>query len=291
MPDSIQIELCESLSAFRRLASAFLAARPADHGLIDDVLAKSGALASGEERTFQLFVATRGLEVVGSVVFALPRTVFLPVMHWSAATALAADMAKRGLSVPSIIGPQPSVDSFASAWTAATGNAFSCRHKFTLYETRAIVNIRTMAGELRLAQMADLDRIVSWQEAFVRETNISDDIRPVRQRVYEQLTDGRLYVWDHDGPKSTIAHSSRRLGSARIYGVYTPPEVRSQGYATAMTAAMSRRLLETNHERCILFAAANNPTSNRMYQKIGYRDIGAWKELEHDDRTPDQQTN
>ena len=53
--------------------------------------------------------------------------------------------------------------------------------------------------------------------------------------------------------------------------VYTPPEFRRRGYATACVGELSRMLLESGWEFCALFADLANGTANRVYQRIGYR--------------------
>jgi len=59
---------------------------------------------------------------------------------------------------------------------------------------------------------------------------------------------------------------------ARIGPVYTPPERRRHGYAGALTAELSKHLLNKG-AKVMLFTDAKNPTSNSVYQKIGYRKI------------------
>ena len=55
--------------------------------------------------------------------------------------------------------------------------------------------------------------------------------------------------------------------------VYTPPEFRRRGYATACVAELSRLLLESGRQFCSLFTDLANPTSNHIYQQIGYRPV------------------
>lgn len=69
-------------------------------------------------------------------------------------------------------------------------------------------------------------------------------------------------------------------GSARptkraiaVNGVYTPPEWRSRGYATACVAALSELLLRRGFEFCVLYTDLSNPTSNAIYTRIGYRPV------------------
>jgi predicted GNAT family acetyltransferase len=56
----------------------------------------------------------------------------------------------------------------------------------------------------------------------------------------------------------------------RIGPVYTPPELRGRGYASACTAAVSQLLLDEGRKFCFLYTDLANPTSNKIYQDIGY---------------------
>ena len=59
--------------------------------------------------------------------------------------------------------------------------------------------------------------------------------------------------------------------ASAIGGVYTPPDCRNRGYASACVAELSRRLLDEGRAFCCLYTDASNPTSNSIYQKIGYK--------------------
>jgi predicted GNAT family acetyltransferase len=55
--------------------------------------------------------------------------------------------------------------------------------------------------------------------------------------------------------------------------VYTPPEHRGRGYASACVAALSAHVLATDADTCILFTQLANPTSNAIYRAIGYEPV------------------
>ena len=63
-------------------------------------------------------------------------------------------------------------------------------------------------------------------------------------------------------------------GITRVGPVYTPPEHRRRGYATALVAAWTSELLRRGARRCMLFTDHANPTSNSIYQAVGYRPAG-----------------
>jgi predicted GNAT family acetyltransferase len=60
--------------------------------------------------------------------------------------------------------------------------------------------------------------------------------------------------------------------------VYTPPELRGKGYATACVAELSRQLLQSGWEFCTLFVDVANLPACRAYQKIGYSLVCAYEE-------------
>ena len=73
-------------------------------------------------------------------------------------------------------------------------------------------------------------------------------------------------------PVSLAGHAGETPNGARVGPVYTPPELRGRGYASALTAALTEQLLE-RRRFCFLFTDLANPTSNSIYQRIGYRPV------------------
>ena len=59
------------------------------------------------------------------------------------------------------------------------------------------------------------------------------------------------------------------VGVVRILSVYTPPEHRRHGYASACVAAASAWALAQGADACALYTDLANPTSNKIYQAIG----------------------
>ena len=89
--------------------------------------------------------------------------------------------------------------------------------------------------------------------------------RRVRQR--------RLWVWEHHGPVSMAFATPPVAGVSRITLVYTPSEHRRHGYASACVAELAARTLSAEAEQVILYTELENPTSNRVYRRIGFEPI------------------
>ena len=60
---------------------------------------------------------------------------------------------------------------------------------------------------------------------------------------------------------------------ARIGPIYTPPDQRRRGYGSALTADLTQLQLDRGRRFCFLFTDLANPTSNSIYQQIGYRPV------------------
>ena len=86
--------------------------------------------------------------------------------------------------------------------------------------------------------------------------------------------DEGLVIWEHDGPVSLAGYAGPTPNGIRVGPVYTPPHLRGHGYASALTAALTGRLLDEGRRYCFLFTDLANPTSNSIYQRIGYRRVG-----------------
>lgn len=68
-----------------------------------------------------------------------------------------------------------------------------------------------------------------------------------------------------------IAHKTNEI--ARINSVVTLREKRGNGYAGMLISKICKALIEDNIIP-MLYADADNPSSNRAYQKIGFEKVG-----------------
>jgi predicted GNAT family acetyltransferase len=87
------------------------------------------------------------------------------------------------------------------------------------------------------------------------------------------VDDGGAYLWEDGEPVSLAGCGSPTPNGIRVGPVYTPPARRGRGYASALTAQLTSLLLSSGHRFCFLFTDLANPTSNRIYQRIGYEPV------------------
>jgi len=128
-------------------------------------------------------------------------------------------------------------------------------------------------GAQRAATEGDLDVIERWLTAFASEAGIL----MVDSRAAAEDGIGRLWFWEADGePVSMAGHAAVVVTPgavvARVGPVYTPPEHRGKRYGSAVTAAVVEHLLP-EVDAIMLYTDASNPTSNAIYERIGFHHV------------------
>ncbi|MCA8998381.1 MAG: GNAT family N-acetyltransferase [Planctomycetaceae bacterium] len=166
---------------------------------------------------------------------------------------------------------RPSDLEFVEKWAARSGTTPHRKHSMRLYECREVTAPVSPGGEMSCASVDDLELMASWWSAFLLSVGFGSD-RPMHDAVLAMIKAETLYVWKRDGEPVSMAACGRftRRGVA-VFGVYTPPTLRGQGLGSAVSAALTQRLLEQGREFCCLYADLTNSTTNKIYQQIGYK--------------------
>lgn len=187
---------------------------------------------------------------------------------------LAGALAVATPAIPGCSGLADDAARMAGELATATRRPWAPVEGQRIYEVEHLVAPVAVPGGARVATDDDAPLLARWLEAFHAETgSIGSDAAPERL-VREAIEVGRLLVWEVDGaPVASATVSAAEAGVARVGFVYTPPEQRGRGFAAAVTADASSRVLHAGH-RCILYTQLANPTSNGIYQRLGYRPVG-----------------
>ncbi len=175
--------------------------------------------------------------------------------------------------LPSMLAPDATAQAFAEMWARRTGAKAHLRRGQRIYQLDEVtLPQRHPAGELRQATAEDFDTVSSWVEAFITEV---PDVahRDPRDMTTQYIHDGAAFLWEDQRPVSMALWTGRTPNGIRVSGVYTPPERRGRGYASACVAHLSQRMLDEGRSFCFLFTDLDNPTSNNIYQQIGYRPV------------------
>jgi len=183
-------------------------------------------------------------------------------------------MTQANISIPGIMAEKSLAEMFTQQYIAIHNLDSKINTKQRIYELSQ-VNPDVPKANLRLAQESDMSFLPYWDagfysECFSESPAVGNDIEVYRHIVQSN----RVYIMEDNGTPVTMAKISRDLQTVCAIGyVYTPPYFRKRGYATACVAAISQVGLDRGFKKCVLYTDLANPTSNSIYQKIGYRPI------------------
>jgi predicted GNAT family acetyltransferase len=268
-----------SVDDFLAAAGDFLVAREAEHNLIFGIC--SNLRETPEAYTAPPYFATVSDQRVVAVAIQTPpfQLVLSEIDDPAAIPLLADDLVDRDL--PGAVGPVEHVRAFMGEREARGARPAHLTTSERIFRLTAVTPQPPVPGRMRIAEPADRALVARWLEAFMREA-LEDDPTDI-----EGMTDrwiarrGRsLHLWEDGEVVSLTGVGSLTPNGVRIGPVYTPPEARNHGYASALVATASQAQLDAGRRFCFLFTDLANPTSNHIYQVIGYepvRDVDMWR--------------
>jgi len=263
------------VDAFLADAGGFLGAREAEHNLIFGIAAS--LREAPEQYTGPAYLATvvdEDRRVVAAAIQTPPfRLILSEIDDPAAIVALAADTVDRNL--PGVAGPVGTVDAFVEARVAAGGPVGNHTESDRAFRLTAVRPPRPVRGTRRVVDTGDTELVRAWLDGFMVDAFGRSDPAEV-----DSMTDrwivgrGRtLHIWEDGEPVSLCGVGGPTPHGIRIGPVYTPRAVRGRGYASALVAAVSQEALDSGRRFCFLFTDAANPTSNHIYQEIGYEHV------------------
>ncbi|HEY6056522.1 MAG TPA: GNAT family N-acetyltransferase [Candidatus Limnocylindrales bacterium] len=275
----MRLQLFGSITEFLAVAGDFLVAREAESNLL---LGIAGTLRDHP----QVYPEPPYLAVVsdqsGVVLVAIRTPPFDLVLSDTntpdALHSVVEDVARRFPDLGGFSGPVAVSRQFADRWLARTGQPARVSMAERIYRLVTVVQPAPQpAGRWRLAGEADTTLIARWLVDFQREALPGDGPMPDPLAMAERYVHGlgrAMYLWEVDHlPVSMVGVGGRTPNGVRIGPVYTPPTDRRRGYAAALTAAASQDSLDAGCRFCFLFTDLANPTSNNIYQAIGYEPV------------------
>lgn len=276
----MRLTSCTSPAEFQRRVEPFLVQHEAENNLILGIV-------SGLVRGPELYAQPPYLALVeddaGAPVAAALRTppfnvVLSLIPDESAradAIALLAEVLRRKYgTLPGVTADSASGRAFAEEWRRLTGEPYRVQVAERIYQLNRVVPVDGVPGTLRQATPDDRDLLIAWLDAFQKEA-MPGSLETAERLIDQLFTSSarRMYLWVDGEPVAMAGTSGQTPNGARVGPVYTPPTLRGKGYASACTAALSQLLLDEGRRFCFLYTDLSNPTSNKIYQAIGYRPV------------------
>ncbi|WP_406200786.1 GNAT family N-acetyltransferase [Streptomyces sp. NBC_01017] len=273
--------LTDDVDDFLARAGGFLRSRPGPHVMQStwaERVRTRGADAFGTEAPVFGMLEQAG-EVRATFYHLPPRGMGLSPLSPEQAYSLAAHLAARGHPLPSVNADHGTATAFAEAWQRHTGATVKLRDtRLRLYRLGTLTPPEPMpTGRARVLGEQDLEQVMFWCGEFAKAVGevVSID---AGSWAGTRFADKRYTLWETpDGTPVSIAGLNPLIGGQiQVDIVYTPADLRGHGYAGAVTAAVSRAALTAGAKDVVLFADLSNPTSNALYQRLGYRTLTDW---------------
>jgi predicted GNAT family acetyltransferase len=280
-----EVVTLDDAATFLAEAGPFLLADEARHNLI---LGIAGNIRDGFYDERRLWLVRDGGEVTAAALRTPPFNLILAQPRSSEALAALVEAVTRE-ELPGVVGGEPEVNEFAGLWSKRTSRVARTNMRQGVYALEQVELLQEVPGSARVATADDRELALRWWIAFADE--VLHEGGPGRDRAEETLdhrlssSQAGILLWEDGGaPVSLAGWGGRTPNGIRIGPVYTPPELRGHGYATALTADLSQRLLdgrlfEGGRRFCFLYTDLANPTSNAIYERIGYRRVAESAEI------------
>lgn len=268
-------------ASFLQVAQAYLEERELVNSLVLGIVSRLSMHDHGKPEPYLATVSDNsGLAAVA--ILTPPYKVVVASNRSSCPAALAEvahNLHDSPWPVPGVIGQTALAGEFAAAWYACAGSGARIEVEERLYSLERVLDHGRAPGYLRQATQADLDLVVRWMIDFDREALGGRHVAQAPEIAARNMQQGAQYLWEDNEPVAMVA-TTRDLGRvAAVSDVYTPARWRKRGYATSAVAALSQRLLDAGRQHCVLFTDLSNPTSNHIYQQVGYHPVADFREI------------
>jgi predicted GNAT family acetyltransferase len=267
----VEVRLHESVDEFRTIAEPLYRRDPVAH-TIELTLLRAGSFP---DDSLLLTVWDDGTPV-GAGLQTPPYPLACNAIPAGAMSLVSAELNRARPELVGVRGRRDSADAFARAWHTVTGRAGTVTTEERLYRLGTLRAPENVTGAHRPATDNDYSLLVDWVELFLGEAfghPRDDDAGKAFVDHAHQVGD-RFVLWDVDGaPVSMAMLRAPAAGVSRIGPVFTPQDHRGHGYGSAVTAAAAELAHRSGTPEVVLFADLANPTSNAIYQRIGFEAV------------------
>lgn len=190
------------------------------------------------------------------------------------AASLGRQLRRDHFAVPGVNAEPDVAWQFCSTYLDESADHAELKTHMLLYRLEELIEPPIRAqGVARPAQSEEFDLCLGWFTEMRAE--VGGPVGDQRELVRVRISGGLVWLWESDDDVVSLAsRAPDAAGVARIGPVYTPPRWRGRGFASAVTHACAADALERGASAVVLFTDLANPTSNAIYQAIGFRAIG-----------------
>jgi len=244
---------------------------------------KSNLHAYGEAMPFMAVVRDESGKISASALMTPPFALIVQSepLNKPALAALADFLIVKGFRLPGVNGVDEASDCFAEIWQEKTGQQARRILNTRAYELRQVMTVDYPSGGMKIAEEADAQTAADMHNAMIDEVILGPRRLGTAESELESIRQKRTFFRVDRGEVVSLTIANRpQIKGICVSGVYTPPALRRMGYARALVAEVSKELLARGYEFTNLFTDLSNPTSNKIYQEVGYRPVCDYHQYE-----------
>ena len=192
---------------------------------------------------------------------------------------LTEELTKRNEKLPGVLSFKGAADKFAEQWCDNKLLNYDLFRKERIYRLVKVSEETLGFRKFSVAPEVHQELVFQWVGEMMKEALINtteDDIQrmvEILKEEFERDKSSMFLLFENNEPVSMAREAGKTPNGVFVNFVYTPIALRRRGYATECVAKLSKHLLEAGNKYCFLFTDLSNPTSNSIYQKIGYQPV------------------
>lgn len=187
---------------------------------------------------------------------------------------------QEDIFIEGVVGEWKIAESIWSLYTTSPKIRESLRSKETLYHLKLSKESPKPPQETqsRLLKASDFDSWIPLNRAYMQEEGFPQNLTLEKQRALFSETAEQLRWWGLFGDSQLISIASlnaiyQTIG--QIGGVFTRPNLRRKGHARTVLEKLISDSLEIHQlKKIILFTSEKNVAAKRLYESLGFKQIG-----------------
>ena len=274
---------CPSPDAFLQRCGSALLANESEHNLTWGAIARALDEHPDEVITRFFVLEDQRPDVPYAVVDLERCSLIMDTMSVAQAQSLAEFLHQQGISLRSLKGAPEAGIAFAETWSKLSGHPYRLQLRQALMKLTRVV-VPDLAGGVMILATEDHRSLL---ENFL--TGFAQDCFPQESFSHEQIcaqadrliVNDQGYLWRNAADDWVAMAGVVRTTpqTSCLSFVYTVPKHRRQGHAARLVSTLSQAQLHEGKKACSLHTDLANPTSNAVYERVGYERIGTFVTL------------
>ncbi len=281
LPKLTDVEIIESKDPdfFLKQLGHILYEKEAEYSLM---LGLCELKASGQSQTpdYYYFLVKQADTFIGGAVVT-EKSLVLSMMPEPTLVPLVNALQEKCIKCPGVVGPAITADSFSRIWADGKQTERKLSMAQKIYALQDVKLSENVSGSFCAANENHIELVAEWLVKFTEESlpNEISTIENARAFVTAKIKKNEILLWlDSTGTPVSMNFVGRpNKSGTSVSGVFTPKSKRANGFASAVVAHTSKKMLDKGKKFCVLYTDLANPTSNKIYQTIGYKEVATSK--------------